>query len=799
MNVAVVIPCFNLGRTLEEALTSARTQTHAPAEIVVVDDGSDDVFTRQILARLRRSSTRVLSTPNRGPAAARNLGIRSTTSPLVVLLDADDVLDASYLEKASVVLAARPDLGFVSCSLRAFGDASYVWTPPAATFVDTLVRGGMHISTMFRRDVFVAVGGFDEGLPAYEDTDFWLSAIERGFAGEILEEPLVHYRVRPRSRYHRALRPATYHRAKRGILEKHARHVFAAADEILPALDEFTTQLRAHARQLDESTEAAERELSSLKDGIAEARQALGAAGIEALDWGALRRLEPMAAVGERSGRRGVEARYVETFLGTNAPAPGARILHIGAPAAPEGDGSRPEELDQAPSESLDCVVMRDVLRYAPDPAELVRSAHRALRAGGTLLASLPCAASITDAPEHGRVDRWRFTEASARKLFTGIFPLESVEVTTFGNLLACVGALHGLEALELTTDELELVDPWFPLVVCVRAVKSDPEAAGPAVHDTETDAGAAVLLYHRIASLVPDTHGLCTPADEFHRQMELLREEYVPLDLCELAELARIGRIPRGAVAVTFDDGYLDNLTVASDILTGLGIPATFFVNTEDVTVEHEPWWDTLERILLSDLPLPPVLKITGRASVRSIPTAGPGERDAAIMTLHGVLLHAGLDERERIVEEVVRWSGTTLPARMSHRLMTDIEILKLARRPKQTIGAHTTHNLLLSAHPLEVQREEVTRNRVDLERILGHRVATFSYPYGDLTAETVQVVRDASFEVAVTVEPALVRAGTDPLLTPRLEVKPGAFPSFVERMARLLHGNRLPALSGT
>src|SRR5262245_35333532 len=113
--VSVVVPCFDLGRYLDEAIDSVLAQTFHDLEIVVVDDGSTDPFTCELLDRYDRPKTQLLRQSNRGPAAARNAGIRATTGHYVCCLDADDRLLPTYLEKAIQVLQQAPDVGFVSC------------------------------------------------------------------------------------------------------------------------------------------------------------------------------------------------------------------------------------------------------------------------------------------------------------------------------------------------------------------------------------------------------------------------------------------------------------------------------------------------------------------------------------------------------------------------------------------------------------------------------------------------------------------------------------------------------------
>ena len=105
--IAVVVTCHDLGRTLGEALDSVTRQTRAASELVVVDDGSTDVYTRQVLARLEGSGTRVIQSGGGGASTARNAGARATTAEYLVWLDADDVLDAGYFAAAAAPFEGR--------------------------------------------------------------------------------------------------------------------------------------------------------------------------------------------------------------------------------------------------------------------------------------------------------------------------------------------------------------------------------------------------------------------------------------------------------------------------------------------------------------------------------------------------------------------------------------------------------------------------------------------------------------------------------------------------------------------
>src|SRR5204863_9107407 len=148
---------------------------------------------------------------------------------------------------------------------------------------------------------------------------------------------------------------------------------------------------------------------------------------------------------------------------------------------------------------------------------------------------------------------------------------------------------------------------------------------------------------YHRIADLTPDAHALCTPPGVFRAHMRTLSEQFAPIALDDLVRLAEDGSIPDNAVAVTFDDGYLDALTTASPILMAFGIPATFFVNSDRLDEPHERWWDVVER------------------QVHDTEAASELNRRAWPM-----------DERGRARLLAGALAGTVQPPRPSHRVMT-------------------------------------------------------------------------------------------------------------------------------
>lgn len=198
--VTIIIPCHDLGAYLDEAVDSVFAQTVQDFDVIVVDDGSTDEATRRLLDGYERPRTRVFRTENRGLSAARNVAAARTQAEYLCALDADDRLAPAYLERSLAVLDADPSLAFASHWVRTFGEEEREWRPERCDLAAVLDMNTLNGAALIRRDVVVAVGGWDEAFrDGCEDWDFWLTLLERGYAGTIIPEVLFHYRRRPGS------------------------------------------------------------------------------------------------------------------------------------------------------------------------------------------------------------------------------------------------------------------------------------------------------------------------------------------------------------------------------------------------------------------------------------------------------------------------------------------------------------------------------------------------------------------------------------------------------------------------
>ncbi|HTO11121.1 MAG TPA: glycosyltransferase [Candidatus Binatia bacterium] len=277
--VSVVVPCYDLGRYLDEAIDSVLSQTYQDVEILVIDDGSRDPATVALLDDYRRPRTRVLRTPNRGLAAARNLGVAEARGVYLCALDADDRLAPTFLERAVALLDADPALAFVSSWLETFGDETWLWRQDACDLVTLLGEDTVHTAAVVRRAIVQEVGGYatDMGVAGYEDWDLWLSIVERGHRGTIIPEVLFHYRRRAGSMSSICGEPANHGRLVGYLIDKHGASYQA---HLLPLLERKDRELAGYLRQnwrservieeeLEPMVAAARTELTRLRDKLA--------------------------------------------------------------------------------------------------------------------------------------------------------------------------------------------------------------------------------------------------------------------------------------------------------------------------------------------------------------------------------------------------------------------------------------------------------------------------------------------------------------------------------------------------
>ena len=195
--VSIVIPCFNHGKFLPEAVASVINIKRNDIELIVIDDGSIDEQTRKEMDALIAQGINVVRQKNKGPAAARNAGMLVSKGEYILPLDADNRLRPRYIEHGIRILDANPQVGVV------YGDAEYIGTRTGRWHVgpferDRLLRWNyIDNCAVYRRSVWEQNRGYDAKIPVQglEDWDFWLGALTHGWQFAYVPEVLFDYRV----------------------------------------------------------------------------------------------------------------------------------------------------------------------------------------------------------------------------------------------------------------------------------------------------------------------------------------------------------------------------------------------------------------------------------------------------------------------------------------------------------------------------------------------------------------------------------------------------------------------------
>jgi SAM-dependent methyltransferase len=275
------------------------------------------------------------------------------------------------------------------------------------------------------------------------------------------------------------------------------RNVLALSEDYARGLALLIKQPKL-AREL----EARDRQLRELKSSLAEEhregprpKQRERRPPIGEANFGDLRRLRPISRSFGLNRGQPIDRYYIEDFLARHADDIRGRVLEIkdasytrryGAGRVSVSDVLDVAEenrqativadltrADHVPSDAFDCIIFTQTLHFIYDVRSAIRTLHRILKPGGTLLATFP-GISQTSCTKLDERYRWTFTRSSARWLFEKAFPAANIEVEAHGNVLVAIAFLHGLAAEELRQEELNYHDPDYEVLITLKAVKSE-------------------------------------------------------------------------------------------------------------------------------------------------------------------------------------------------------------------------------------------------------------------------------------------------------------------------------------
>jgi peptidoglycan/xylan/chitin deacetylase (PgdA/CDA1 family) len=304
--------------------------------------------------------------------------------------------------------------------------------------------------------------------------------------------------------------------------------------------------------------------------------------------------------------------------------------------------------------------------------------------------------------------------------------------------------------------------------------------------------------MYHRVAHPQADPWELAVRPDHFEQQLDVLRRSRRPMPMPDFLHGLEHRTLPTDAVAVTFDDGYADNLHEAKPRLAARGIPATVFLTTGAVGQPTEYWWDELARaLLLRCEAMECEIAIAGETFRLVLPRTGEPagiwrawqeprtERQAAYLAIWRRLRTAPAGDREAAMN-LLR-DRLSLPAADAADLpMTEAEVADLTADGLVEIGGHTETHPVLTALDSTARRRDIMLGKLACERLVQKSIAGFAYPHGALDDDSRAAVANCGFAWACSTESRAVSdRHYDRYALPRIAVAD----SDGEAFERMLH----------
>jgi peptidoglycan/xylan/chitin deacetylase (PgdA/CDA1 family) len=308
-----------------------------------------------------------------------------------------------------------------------------------------------------------------------------------------------------------------------------------------------------------------------------------------------------------------------------------------------------------------------------------------------------------------------------------------------------------------------------------------------------------AILMYHRVASVRHDPWGLAVDPGRFEAQIAYLKTRRTPMSMSEMVNRLRTKTLPANAVAITFDDGYRDNLVHAKPVLLKYGVPATLFLTTGCVDAESPFWWDELAAMILESARATRQIEICAGETIAlewgppepsdtGTWRAGYGaqtQRQHCFLAIWSTLQRTTALERDRVMRSLRQSFGTVSdPLAMP---MSSGEVREWSSGGALTLGAHTITHPALTRLSRSESRREIRESAEVCRRLSGEPSDGFAYPYGDTNSETRADVVLAGLEWACTTRGAFADAvPLDFHALPRLAVPDAGVPQLMTIMSR-------------
>ena len=299
--------------------------------------------------------------------------------------------------------------------------------------------------------------------------------------------------------------------------------------------------------------------------------------------------------------------------------------------------------------------------------------------------------------------------------------------------------------------------------------------------------------MYHRVNELTCDPWQLAVSPAHFEEQLRVIQREWNPVSLTELTQSVLTGSVPDRSVALTFDDGYIDNYNQAKPLLEKYSIPATFFITTKNCERQRPFWWDELQTILLETAQLPEQMSLTvdgkkldytlkDEATLTALlgakhrawvaDAAPPTERSAVYLALWQRLRPLTDGEQQRVMDQLRRLAGHTASIPPDLICMTPTHLRELVENPLFSLGAHSVSHAALADQSAARQRREIIGSKSYLEKLTNSPILCFAYPYGYYNDATLMAIGNAGFKISVATHAGTVTKQSDNLRLNRCQV---------------------------
>ncbi|GGK56517.1 hypothetical protein GCM10011405_00810 [Rufibacter glacialis] len=321
----------------------------------------------------------------------------------------------------------------------------------------------------------------------------------------------------------------------------------------------------------------------------------------------------------------------------------------------------------------------------------------------------------------------------------------------------------------------------------------------------------AVVLMYHRIAEPKSNVWDIAVSPAHFEAHLRLLKKLGTVVPLRELAEKARNQQIKGIPIAITFDDGYLDNYAVAKPLLEKYQLPATFFVSTGNIDAQKEFWWDELEELILFSETLPSTADFEFRNERIAIDLtnektltpetfqthcqwnacldAPPTQRSKLFFDLWQNLKPLPYPEQQEYLGLIRRWANAPAKVRPDFTSMSIDQVKDLGSSPYFDLGAHTVSHPALAFHSKAFQKQEIQENVQQLQKLTQSKIDLLAYPYGIFNQDTEEVAKELGFKAAFTTEERTVTNQSLPYQMSRYQVANWGKEEFAKKLVQWIY----------